>query len=238
MIKSLEDVELYVILSPTPDRNVLEMAEEAILGGADMLQFRVKDWMDRKTIEIGEKLREITTQYKVPMVVNDRLDIALALGADGAHLGQEDIPLRLVRRLLRWAIAGASVYRVGQKQRPEKATPSAVARPLTRFIGFSTHSLKEALRAEKEGADYISIGPIFRTSSKPELKPIGLNPIRQVRDKVKIPFFAIGGINQENVGEVIRAGAGRVAVINAVFGAKNVKKAAEELRKRIKEAKG
>jgi len=237
MVKSLQDVELYVILSPRPDMDYLRMAEEAILGGADMVQLRVKDWMDRKTIEIGGKLREITSNHKVLMVVNDRLDVALALRADGVHLGQQDMPLTLVRRLLRWEAAGASIYERGQKQKEEKGHPLPEGHPVTRFIGVSTHSLREAIEAEKEGADYISIGPIFYTSSKPDLKPIGLNSIRQVGEKVNIPFFAIGGIDQENVGEVIRAGAKRVAVIHAVSGAKNVRKAAQEMRKKIKEAK-
>jgi len=236
MVKSLQDIELYVILSPRLDMDYLKMAEEAILGGADMVQFRVKNWMDRKTIEIGEKLREITINHKVLMVVNDRLDVALALGADGVHLGQQDMPLTLAGRLLRWEVAGASIYERGQKL--QKGGPFPKRRPVTRFIGVSTHSLNGAIKAEKEGADYISIGPIFPTPSKPDLKPIGLNPIRQVREKVNIPFFAIGGIDQENVGEVIRAGAERVAVIHAVSGAKNVRKAAQEMRRKIKEAKG
>jgi len=238
MVKNLQDVELYVILYARSDMDYLEMAEEAILGGADMVQLRVKDWIDKKTIEIGQKLREIASNHKVPMVVNDRPDVALALGADGVHLGQQDMPLTLVRRLLRWEAAGASIYERGQKRKLQKGAPLPKARPVTRFIGVSTHSLKEAIKAEKEGADYISIGPIFHTSSKPDLKPIGLNSIRQVRKKVKIPFFAIGGIDQGNVGEVIRAGAERVAVIHAVFSAKNVRKAAAEMHRRIKEAKG
>ena len=237
MIKTLRDVGLYVILSPTPDMDYLKMAEEALRGGADMVQLRAKDWMDKKTIEIGEKLREITANYKVPMVVNDRLDIALALGADGVHLGQQDMPLTLVRRLLMWEAVGASIYRT-QKQKLQKGSPLPPRRSVTRFIGVSTHSLKEAIKAEKEGADYISIGPVFPTPSKPELKQIGLNPVRQVKKKVNIPFFAIGGIDQENIGEVIRAGAERVAVIHAVAHAKNVRKATQDMKRRIKQAKG
>ncbi|MDH5173983.1 MAG: thiamine phosphate synthase [Elusimicrobiota bacterium] len=237
MIKTLQDVELYVILSPRPDMDYLRMAEEALRGGADMVQLRVKDWMDKKTLEIGEKLREITADYNVPMVVNDRLDIALALGADGVHLGQQDMPLTLIRRLLMWEAAGASIYK-RQKPKPQKGSPLPPRRSVTRFIGVSTHNLREAIKAEKEGADYISIGPIFPTPSKPELKQIGLNPVRQVKKKVNIPFFAIGGIDQENIGEVIRAGAERVAVIHAVARAKNVRKAAHEMKRRIKQAKG
>jgi len=238
MVRSLQNVELYVILSPRSDMDYLKMAEEAILGGADMVQLRVKEWMDRKTIEIGEKFREITSNHKVPMIVNDRVDIALVLSADGVHLGQQDMPLTLVRKLLMWEIAGASIYERGQRLKLQKGSSFPKGRPVTRFIGVSTHSLKEAIKAEKEGADYISIGPIFPTSSKPELKPIGLNSIRQVREKVSIPFFAIGGIDQENVGEAIRAGAERVAVIHAVCSAKNVRKATEEMRRKIKQAKG
>jgi len=238
MVKNLRDVELYVILSPRSDMDYLKMAEEAILGGADMVQFRVKDWTDKKTIEIGKKLREITSNHKVPMVVNDRLDVAIALGADGVHLGQQDMPLTIARRLLRWEAAGASIYGRGQKRGLEKGGVLPKLRPVTRFIGISTHSLKEAVKAEKEGADYISIGPIFRTASKPDLRPIGLGSIRQGKKKVKIPFFAIGGIDQENVGEVIRAGAERVAVIHAVCSAKSVRRAAQEMKRRIREAKG
>ncbi|NIM02951.1 thiamine phosphate synthase [bacterium] len=237
MIKTLQDVELYVILSPRPDMDYLKMAEESLLGGADMVQLRVKDWTDKKTMEIGEKLREVTADYNVPMVVNDRLDIALALGADGVHIGQQDMPLALVRKLLMWEAAGASIYK-SQKQKLQKGSPLPQRRSITRFTGVSTHSLKEAVKAEKEGADYISIGPVFPTPSKPELKQIGLNPVRQLRKKLKIPFFAIGGIDQENIEEVIHAGAERVAVIHVVFGAKNVRKAAREIKRRIKQAKG
>jgi len=238
MIKSLEDVELYVILSPREDMDYLKMAEEAILGGADMVQLRIKDWMDRKIIEIGEKLREITIKYKVPLVVNDRLDIAVAIGADGVHIGQEDMAIPLARRLLRWELAGATIYQGKEKKVGQKGKRISKRHFVTRFIGVSTHSLKEAVKAERDGADYVSIGPIFQTLSKPDLKPIGLSPIHQVKEKVKIPFFAIGGIDQKNVGEVVRAGAEKVAVIHAVIDAEDVRKACEEMKKKIKEAKG
>jgi len=238
MVRSLQDVELYVILSPRSDMDYLEMAEQAILGGADMVQLRVKDWTDRKLIKIGEKLREITSSRKVLMTVNDRLDIALALGADGVHLGQQDMPLTLAKKLLMGEKTGTSSYERGKKGKLEKRSSFPEGHSVTCFIGLSTHSLEEAVKAEKDGADYISIGPIFPTPSKPELRPIGLNSVRQVRERVSIPFFAIGGIDQGNVEEVIYAGAERVAVIRAVCSAKKVKEATEDLRRKIRQAKG
>jgi len=153
-----------------------------------VLQLRVKDREDREFAYLALKIRKITRGSGTLFIVNDRLDIALVSGADGLHLGQGDLPYHLARDIL------------GKE----------------RLIGLSTHSVKEAIQAETYGADYIGLGPIFKTSTKPHLKPKGIALIKEVRKKVKIPIVAIGGINQENVEEVFSSGADGVALASCL----------------------
>jgi len=150
-------------------------------------------------LKIGERLRHLTNIESVKLFINDRIDVAMAIEADGIHLGQNSMPVRLVK-----AISG------------------------DRFIiGVSTHGLKEAMDAEEGGADFITVGPIFETESKLRYGlPIGLTKLSDVCEKVKIPVFAIGGINMERVGSVMREGAHGVAVISAVLKAESVHDAA------------
>jgi thiamine-phosphate pyrophosphorylase len=188
--------------------NYTRSVEEAIIGGAEVIQFRAKKLTDREYYQIGKNLRSLTKKYNIPLIVNNRLDLALAISADGLHLGQEDLSVLEVKKLL-----------------------TLHFKPYTDFVvGVSTHNLKQAVQAEKDGADYISIGPIFSTPLKPKYKPLGLEIISEVKKKVKIPFFAIGGINQDNLQEVISAGAERIAVIRAVFGQKNIRQRTKELK--------
>jgi thiamine-phosphate pyrophosphorylase len=140
----------------------------------------------------------------VPVIVNDDIDAAFESGAAGVHLGQED-----------WTAAPR-----------EKLAGMSV-------VGISTHSLEQALRAEREGADYIGVGPVFTTATKPGVAPVGLKLVKEVAGRVAVPFFAIGGITQDNVGEVLAAGATRVAVVSAILKAPDVEKAAAAFKRKL-----
>jgi len=191
-------------------RSHLEVAREAIAGGASIIQFREKEMSTRKMVEVGLALRALTHEKGVPLIVNDRLDVALAVEADGVHVGQDDMPAILARKLIG----------------PEK------------ILGVSAANLAEALEAEKAGADYLGVGPVFATATKPDAGPaIGLEMLREIIEHVSIPVVAIGGINHRNVADVIRAGADGVAVISAVVAAPDIAEAARRLRERIEEAR-
>jgi len=203
------DLKLYVITDEKVglSRSHSFLAEEALKGGATAIQLRDKEKGGRELYRIGVKIRELTRRYKALFIVNDRLDIAMAVGADGVHLGTEDLPVSVARR-----IAGKNF-----------------------IIGASVSSPEEALLAEKEGADYISAQSIFRTSSKENVKIIGLEGLRSIINASSLPVIAIGGINKDNVKDVIRNGAKGIAVISAVVSKEDVKKAVEELRESLEE---
>ncbi|HOL55404.1 MAG TPA: thiamine phosphate synthase [bacterium] len=203
------DLKLYVITDEKVglSRSHSFLAEEALKGGATAIQLRDKEKGGRELYRIGVKIRELTRRYKALFIVNDRLDIAMAVGADGVHLGTEDLPVSVARR-----IAGKNF-----------------------IIGASVSSPEEALLAEKEGADYISAQSIFRTSSKENVKIIGLEGLRSIVNASSLPVIAIGGINKDNVKDVIRNGAKGIAVISAVVSKEDVKKAVEELRESLEE---
>ena len=184
---------------------ILEIARQTILGGTDILQLRAKTLSDRKILKIGQTIKDLTRKSKTLFVLNDRADLAQALDADGVHLGQQDLPVKEARRIL------------GKNK----------------VIGISTHSVSQAQEAEKQGADYIAIGPIFVTAAKPDLPPLTPEIITGIKDKIKIPFVAVGGINLDNLGQVLKAGAKRVAVCRAIITAKDVFKAAQEFRQRL-----
>ncbi|HPO82566.1 MAG TPA: thiamine phosphate synthase [bacterium] len=202
------DLKLYVITDEKVglSRSHSFLAEEALKGGATAIQLRDKEKGGRELYRIGVKIRELTRRYKALFIVNDRLDIAMAVGADGVHLGTEDLPVSVARR-----IAGKNF-----------------------IIGASVSSPEEALLAEKEGADYISAQSIFRTSSKENVKIIGLEGLRSIVNVSSLPVIAIGGIDKDNVKDVIRNGAKGIAVISAAVSKEDVKKAVEELRESLK----
>lgn len=203
------DLRLYVITDEKIGlgRSHSFLAEEALKGGATVIQLRDKEKSGKELYKIGLKIRALTRQYRALFIVNDRLDIALAVGADGVHLGTEDLPISVARK-----IAGKNF-----------------------IIGASVSSPEEALIAEKEGADYISAQSIFETSSKENVKVIGIEGLKSIVKVSSLPVIAIGGINKENVKDVIRAGARGVAVISAVISKGDVRESTEELRKLIEE---
>jgi thiamine-phosphate pyrophosphorylase len=193
-----------------PGRSHVDEVKAAIAGGARVVQFREKQMNDRDILAIGKVLRSLTAEASVDFIVNNRVDIALALGADGVHVGQGDMPVTLTRRL------------VG----PDK------------IVGVSASTVAEAIRAEKEGADYIGASSVFATATKSDAPlPMGLNGLRQMAEAVSIPIVAIGGINLGNVEEVISAGADVAAVVSAVVCAPDMVKATEELASAIRAAK-
>ena len=166
-----------------------ELAELTIAGGADTVQFRQKHGTTRELITTAQSMRAVCEQHKVPLIVNDRADIALAVGATGAHFGQDDMPVSIGRQIL---------------------STKAV-------IGASARTEEKILAAISEGADYIGFGPIYGTSSKPDAEmPKGLERLRRMCDIAACPVIAIGGITVQTAADVIRAGAHGIAVISAV----------------------
>ena len=168
-----------------------ELAEMAIAGGADMIQFRQKDGSTRELVESARVVQVVCAVHGVSLIVNDRADVALAVGAAGAHFGQDDLPIPVGRRILSAEM----------------------------IIGASARTEEKILEAASAGADYIGFGPIYQTSSKPDAAmPKGLEALRRMSEITECPVIAIGGITAETAYEVIRAGAHGIAVISAVCG--------------------
>lgn len=188
---------LYAILDPqqTAGRAADAVLEELLTGGAQWLQLRVKSLAAADFFELARRVRARTRERGCKLIVNDRVDIALACDADGVHLGQEDLPLAVGRKL------------VGDK-----------------IIGISTHDLDQAREAEQNGADYIGFGPMFGTSTKDTgYAARGLDRLRQIRAGVKLPIVAIGGITEQNVQQVWRAGASSAAIISDILSADDIR---------------
>ena len=204
MRKFLKENSLYVIIDAgLIKNNFSRVCRQIISGGVDIIQLRCKHLPDKEFLKIAEKLRKITRYYQIPFIINDRVDIAIASNADGVHLGQDDLPLTIVRKF-----PGMS----------------------HKIIGISTHNLRQAKIAEKQGADYLGVGPIFPSLTKPDLKPQGTVLIRKVKKYLQVPVIAIGGINETNLGEVMQAGANGSAVITAVLTARNPALATRQLK--------
>jgi thiamine-phosphate pyrophosphorylase len=200
-------VRLYVLLTSGLCRSgdPVETARAAMAGGADCIQLREKAMPARAMLALGTKLRELTSAAGALLIVNDRADIAAACSADGVHLGQDDLPVAAARRLL---------------------APGAL-------VGKSTHTLDQARAAVAEGADYLGVGPMFATSTKDAGPLAGVECLRQVVGEVAIPHVAIGGITAGNVGELVAAGARRVAVCSAIIAAPDPQRAAAEIKAKL-----
>ncbi len=204
------ELGLYVITgeSKARGRGHLNVAAAALAGGADVIQLRAKDTPARVALEIALSLAEMVRSRpeRRLFLVNDRVDIALAAHADGVHLGQSDLPLPAARALL---------------------GPTAI-------IGATVTSMEEAVRAELEGADYLGVGPIFPTLTKLDAgEALGLDRLREIKRRARIPVVAIGGIAKDNLDDVLGAGADGIAVISAVTEAEDMERATRELREGI-----
>ncbi len=181
--------------------------EEALKGGAPAVQLREKDLTIRELLTMAYRLKELTTRYRAKLFINDRVDVALAVDADGVHLGGTGIPAFAARKA-----AGEGM-----------------------LIGVSTHSVEEAGKAEEEGADFVTFGPVFETPSKMKYgRPLGPELLGEVSRKISIPVFAIGGIKPERVGRVMESGASGVAVISAILGSADIQSNTEEFMRLLK----
>jgi thiamine-phosphate pyrophosphorylase len=203
-----EQVDLYPVTCErlSNGRSNLEVLGGIIEGGSSIVQLREKDLSERDLYRLAEKFRELTKKAGMLLIINDRVDMAIAVGADGVHLGQEDFPVREARRI----------------------APDLL-------IGASSHNLEEALRAQEEGADYVNIGPIFPTGTKHGIERfLGPSAIREIAPKLKIPFTVMGGIKDSNIGEVLSMGARRIAVVTAITQAPDIAEAIRYFRNRIR----
>lgn len=198
---------LYVITDEkvSRGRSHLQVAEAAIVGGADVLQLRDKEASSGRLYRVALQLRKLTRDAKVPFIVNDRLDIALAADADGVHVGQADLPASVVRKIMG----------------PGK------------ILGVSVDTAEEAILAEIDGADYLGVGPVFEArGTKPDAGvPVGVGHIARIRRHCRLPIVAIGGIDAENARKVREAGADAAAVISAIVAADDISQAARRLKR-------
>lgn len=206
------DYTLYLVTDRglARGRPLAAIVREALAGGVTCVQLREKNLETREFLEEARALRAATRELSVPLIINDRAEIALAVGADGVHLGQRDLPLPAARKL----------------------------GPPGWLIGVSAESVEDAIRAEREGADYVGVSPVFATPTKTDhAPPLGLEGLRAIRAAVKIPLVAIGGIQTGNARDVIRAGADGLAVVSAILAAESPRAAAAELRKAIEDVR-
>jgi len=210
-MKALTDARLYGILDLgyVAEAELKRVAEQMLAGGVDLLQLRAKGTDETAVETLANRLIALTEPAGVPLIVNDFPQLVPSVGAQGAHVGQED-----------FSVADAR-WRAGRSLAGEVPTP---------IIGKSTHSLEQAIAAEAEGADYIGFGPLFATPTKPGRPAIGLDEIRRVHEAVRIPIFCIGGIKLENLETVIAAGARRVVIVSEMLRAPDITDFARRVR--------
>ncbi|HBX87923.1 MAG TPA: thiamine phosphate synthase [Marinilabiliaceae bacterium] len=203
------DLSLYLVTDRrlALGRPLEEVVEEAVKGGVSMVQLREKDCSSLEFYKLALSLKRCLQAYKVPLIINDRLDIALACDAEGLHLGHSDLPPTIARKVF------------GKNK----------------IIGISVESIEDALEANTLDVDYIGISPVFSTSTKTDTAAaIGLNGVREITRVSKHPSVGIGGINLQNAEAIIQAGAGGIAVVSALMSAKDPYAAAEQLIKKVK----
>ncbi len=198
------DYSIYLVT----DRDLMstetleEAVEEAIKGGCTLIQLREKECSSLDFYNTAVNVKKITDKYNIPLLINDRLDIAQAVDAAGVHIGQSDLPLTIVRNIL------------GNDK----------------IIGVSAGNLEEALIAEKNGADYIGVGAVYATGSKKDATAVTMEEVKKIRNNVKIPIIVIGGVNKERIKDFKDVAIDGVAIISAIIAQKDIKKAAEEIR--------
>ncbi len=196
--------DLYVVITEAfcAGRSALDVLDSVLAAGVTLIQFREKDWDDDALLERARAFRERTASAGALLIIDDHVDVALKVGADGVHLGQDDLPIAIARRL----------------------APDLI-------IGASTHNLEEAVRAQSDGTDYVNIGPIFATQTKETgFDPLGPEALETIAPQLSIPWTTMGGIKPHNIGELVSRGARHAAVVTAVTAADDVEAAARELR--------
>ena len=196
------DLSLYLVTDNSDDVDkFLNTIEEGIKGGVTVVQIREKTADTLDFYKLALKVKEITTRYNVPLIINDRVDVALAIDADGVHVGQSDMPCDITRKL------------IGKDK----------------ILGVSAHTLEEAQKAELDGADYLGCGAIFPTSTKEDANYMTKNELKKLVSGVNIPIVAIGGINLNNAHELKDTGIAGLSVVSAIMSSENPKKSSEEL---------
>ena len=203
------DYKLYLVT----DRDILKgrdlkkAVEESILGGATLVQLREKDVTTREFYDIAVDIKEVTDKYNVPLIINDRIDIAQAIDADGVLVGQSDMPCDKARKIL------------GKDK----------------IIGVSVHTLDEAIKAENDGADYLGCGAVFSTSTKKDAIDVTYDCLKKIKENTKIPVVAIGGISDENINKLKGTNIDGVAIISAILAKDDIREATRKLKKNIPE---
>jgi len=211
-VNAFPESSLYLITDRELSRGRLtpEVVKAALAGGVDVVQLRDKTVETSLMVEDGLRLRELTAKAGKPLIVNDRIDVALAIEADGAHVGQTDIPAAMARALL----------------------------TVPKILGVSTSAADMARRAFQDRADYIGFGPLYHTATKQTVaSPRGLEMLPQVLDAVPIPVVVLGGISLDNIEDVVAAGADHVAVCSCIVAADDVQRAAATLKERMEKAR-
>jgi thiamine-phosphate pyrophosphorylase len=182
-------------------KTVAEAVEEAILGGATCIQLREKNLSDEEFLKIAIDVKAVTDKYNIPLIINDNVDVAVKVGADGAHIGQDDEEIKSAREKL-----GAD-----------------------KIIGLSAATVEEAVQAEQSGADYIGVGAVFNTLTKLDANTVSFETLKEICNTVKIPVVAIGGISKNNALELAGTGIEGISVVSAIFAQSDIKTAASEL---------
>lgn len=196
------NLKLYLVTDKSDDVDkFLKTIEEGIKGGVTVVQIREKTADTLDFYKLALKVKQITAKYNVPLIINDRVDVALAIDADGVHVGQSDMPCDITRKLIG----------------PDK------------ILGVSAHNIEEAKKAEKDGADYLGSGAVFPTPTKDDANRITKEELKEIVESVNIPVVAIGGITIENADELTYTGIEGFSVVSAIMSSENPKKSAEEL---------
>ena len=196
------NLSLYLVTDKSDDvEKFLNTIEEAIKGGVTVVQIREKTAETLDFYNLALKVKEITSKYDVPLIINDRVDVALAIGADGVHVGQSDMPCDVTRKLI-----GAD-----------------------KILGVSAATIEEAKKAQNDGADYIGTGAVFPTSTKDDAPKITKQDLKEIVESIDIPVVAIGGISKDNAHELIDTGIAGLSVVSAIMSSDNPKKSSEEL---------
>lgn len=206
-----KDMMLYAVTDAawTGEKTLAEQVEEAMKGGITFLQLREKHLSKEAFLKEAIEIKDLAQKYQIPFVINDEIEIAQKSGADGVHVGQDDMPVEEVRKIL------------GEDK----------------IIGVSAHNVEEAVRAERGGADYLGVGAVYPTSTKENTSAVSMEEMKKICQTVSIPVVAIGGIKKNNMKVLTGTGVDGIAVVSAIFAAKDIRKAAGELLEEVKEMK-
>jgi len=211
-----ESLKNYLLLYAITDSSMIgnstlkEKVEEAILGGATMIQLREKNISEDEYVALAKEIKEVTDKYNIPLIINDQVDVALACDTAGVHVGQQDMAAALAR------------VKIGQEK----------------ILGVSVQTVEQAILAEKAGADYLGVGSVFPTSTKKDAALVSKETLKAICDSVNIPVVAIGGINEENITQLNGSGIAGISVVSAIFAQKDAQKAAEGLRIQVEKILG